>query len=325
MSRSHSRKASDRSAFQNFDYRSGKTSPAYSINPAQPSPYSKGMAVASIQPAQNTYFKSRRKEKAEIEKPWLQTKDKRQPWATWIPIIGMLIGLALSGLLVFQGIYSTKMPSYCQILDEDFSGGLDKKIWTQEAEVGGYGNGQFEETTVTDENVFVRDNMLVIKPSLQDENLIYHNNVINLTAQGICTEQGQSWSSCVTSTNTTNGTIVNPVKSGRINTKKGATIKYGEQIASVTMLSSLTLLQVALKSKLSYQVVTGSGQPSGCCQSTIPTVPGPLLVKSILQNLVATTGLTAWAGTKSCHRLFTGVLIRLTMQCVSSCPISAVC
>jgi beta-glucanase (GH16 family) len=31
----------------------------------------------------------------------------------------------------------------------------------------------------------------------------------------------------VSSTNTTNGTIVNPVKSGRINTKKGAFIKYG--------------------------------------------------------------------------------------------------
>lgn len=29
------------------------------------------------------------------------------------------------------------------------------------------------------------------------------------------------------STNTTNGTIVNPVKSGRINTRKGASIKYG--------------------------------------------------------------------------------------------------
>lgn len=28
-------------------------------------------------------------------------------------------------------------------------------------------------------------------------------------------------------TNTTNGTIVNPVRSARINTKKGASIKYG--------------------------------------------------------------------------------------------------
>jgi hypothetical protein len=31
----------------------------------------------------------------------------------------------------------------------------------------------------------------------------------------------------MTSTNTTNGTIINPVKSGRINTKRGATIRYG--------------------------------------------------------------------------------------------------
>ena len=35
------------------------------------------------------------------------------------------------------------------------------------------------------------------------------------------------FSNCVAVTNVTNGTIVNPVKSGRINTKAGATIKYG--------------------------------------------------------------------------------------------------
>ena len=35
------------------------------------------------------------------------------------------------------------------------------------------------------------------------------------------------WSDCVAATNITNGTIVPPVKSGRINSKKGATIKYG--------------------------------------------------------------------------------------------------
>jgi beta-glucanase (GH16 family) len=35
------------------------------------------------------------------------------------------------------------------------------------------------------------------------------------------------WSDCITSTNTTNGTIVQPVKSGRINTALGARIKYG--------------------------------------------------------------------------------------------------
>jgi beta-glucanase (GH16 family) len=67
--------------------------------------------------------------------------------------------------------------------------------------------------------------MLHIKPTLQDAKLIESNNVIDLRKQGICSST--VWSDCIAVTNTTNGTIVNPVKSGRINSKKGATIKYG--------------------------------------------------------------------------------------------------
>ena len=51
------------------------------------------------------------------------------------------------------------------------------------------------------------------------------NNVINLTKDGTCTSD--LWSNCVAVTNTTNGTIVNPVKSARINTSAGARIKFG--------------------------------------------------------------------------------------------------
>ena len=69
-----------------------------------------------------------------------------------------------------------------------------------------------------------------IKPTLQDEKLLTTNNVINLTAQGICTSP--LWSDCIAVTNTTNGTIVNPVKSARLNTKKGATIQYGMSLLS---------------------------------------------------------------------------------------------
>jgi beta-glucanase (GH16 family) len=85
-------------------------------------------------------------------------------------------------------------------------------------------NGQFEMTTNTDENVFVKDGILTIKPTLQDQSVIESNNVIDLRGHG-CT--GGKWTDCVTSTNITNGTIVNPVKSGRINTKLGASIKFG--------------------------------------------------------------------------------------------------
>jgi beta-glucanase (GH16 family) len=86
-------------------------------------------------------------------------------------------------------------------------------------------NHQFEQTTGDDTNVFIQDGALHIKPTLQDETLVNTNTVINLTADGTCTST--LWSNCITSTNTTNGTIIQPVKSGRLNTKLGATIKYG--------------------------------------------------------------------------------------------------
>lgn len=79
-------------------------------------------------------------------------------------------------------------------------------------------------TTDTDENVFIKDGVLIIKPTLQEETFIENNHTIDLRGQG-CT--GSKWTDCVATTNTTNSTIINPVKSGRINTKLGASIKYG--------------------------------------------------------------------------------------------------
>jgi hypothetical protein len=86
-------------------------------------------------------------------------------------------------------------------------------------------NGQFEMTTNSDENVFVKDGILTIKPTLQDRSILETDHVLDLRGQGGCT--GSKWTDCVASTNTTNGTIVNPVKSGRINSKRGASIKFG--------------------------------------------------------------------------------------------------
>ena len=172
------------------------------------------------------YFRSRRIKKEQIEKPWLTSgKDKKQKWQTLIPLLGLIIGFCIAGYLVYDGYSSVPQHEYCVVLDDDFSSGLNEAVWTKEAEVGGFGNGQFEQTTITDENVRITDGMLTITPSLQDEKLITTNNIINLTADGICSSD--LWNNCVASTNTTNGTIIPPTKSGRLNTKKGATIKYG--------------------------------------------------------------------------------------------------
>ncbi|KAF3008643.1 hypothetical protein E8E13_008600 [Curvularia kusanoi] len=170
-----------------------------------------------------TYFRSRRVKKGEVEKPWLDKKDPREKWITIIPIVGLVLGLIVTGILIWDGIRSVAVNKYCSVYTDDFSSWNDK-VWTKEVEVGGFGNGQFDETTNTDENVFIKDGVLVIKPTLQDESLINNDNVIDLSGNG-CT--GTKFTDCVAVTNTTNGTIVNPVKSGRINTKLGASIKYG--------------------------------------------------------------------------------------------------
>jgi hypothetical protein len=100
-------------------------------------------------------------------------------------------------------------------------------------------NGDFAEATAGDENVFIKDGYLVIKPTLQDESMINENNIIDLQKAGTCT--GTTWTECHAVTNTTNGTIVPPVKSARINTKKGALIQYGTFTYGVVKAYSLTI------------------------------------------------------------------------------------
>lgn len=90
-----------------------------------------------------------------------------------------------------------------------------------------YSNGEFEQTTGGDENVYVSSGNLFIKATLQDADKVEKDNTINLLKDGTCTSK--DYYSCVAATNTTagNSSTVPPTKSGRIHTMKGAKIKYG--------------------------------------------------------------------------------------------------
>ncbi|KAF4124459.1 to mixed-linked glucanase precursor [Geosmithia morbida] len=173
------------------------------------------------------FFHSRRVVKGEVEKPWLARKESKEKWVTILPLVGIAIGLAISGFLIWDGLSGVNKHKYCPVLDDEFGGSLNTDIWTKEVEVGGFGNGEFVQTTGGDENIFTKDGSLIIKATLQDEDKMKTDTVINLLDDGSCT--ADSWSSCVASTNTTagNSSVVPPTKSGRINTKKGATVKYG--------------------------------------------------------------------------------------------------
>ena len=90
--------------------------------------------------APQKYFKSRRINKGEIQKPWVERKDPKKKWHTIFPVIGIILGLIFTGLLTYQGYSSVINNDYCPIYMEDFSSGhLDEKVWTKEVEVGGFG------------------------------------------------------------------------------------------------------------------------------------------------------------------------------------------
>lgn len=173
------------------------------------------------------YFHSRRIGKDEVEKPWLERRDAKEKWVTILPVMGIVLGLAISGLLVWDGLRSVVRHKYCPVLDDGFEHGLDGGVWTKEVTVGGFGNGEFQQTTGGDENVFVDNGRLVIRATLQDQDKMNKDTVINLLADGSCT--ATEWTNCVAATNTTagNSSVVPPTKSGRINSRKGARLRYG--------------------------------------------------------------------------------------------------
>ncbi|KAJ9134166.1 Concanavalin A-like lectin/glucanase [Pleurostoma richardsiae] len=163
--------------------------------------------------------------KGTIDRPELRERDPRGIWITLIPIFGFIVGLTAIALLSWTGYSSVSNHQYCEVFIDDFSGGFNSTIWTKHVETGGYGNGEFELTTGGDENVFVRDGQLVIRPTIQNESYIENTSVTNLTADGTCTSSSSE--DCVLSANITAGEIVQPVKSGRISTKNFAVIRYG--------------------------------------------------------------------------------------------------
>ncbi|KAF7571163.1 Glycoside hydrolase family 16 protein [Pyrenophora tritici-repentis] len=170
------------------------------------------------------YFKSRRVRAEDVQMPWLDEVCRRTQIKNGIVIVGFILGVMACGLVVWHSMRDVGFYHYCEAYHDNFTSWNDS-VWTKEVELGGFGNGQFEMTTATDENVYLENDELVIKPTLQDEKLIMNNTTIMDLRHMGCT--GSQWYDCYTGTNTTNGTIINPVKSGRINTKLGANIRYG--------------------------------------------------------------------------------------------------
>lgn len=122
---------------QTPDRRSSRAGPQDSAAGSRASDFS-GTSSGYSGPPRAKYFKSRRVNKTEIERPWLEKKDPREKWVTIIPLIGLFLGLCITGVLIWDGVRSVAKHNYCEVLNDDFKSWNDK-VWTKQVELGGFG------------------------------------------------------------------------------------------------------------------------------------------------------------------------------------------
>lgn len=118
----------------------------------------------------------------------------------------------------------------CLVMEDDFSNGINADYWTHEVRLDGYGNHEFEWTTANANNSYVEDGILYIVPTLTSDTLgtdaITNGYTLNLTTDGTCTSSDVL--ECAAVSNSTSGSIINPVQSARLTTQGKISVKYGK-------------------------------------------------------------------------------------------------
>lgn len=177
-------------------------------------------------------FRPSRLQGSEYPKPWLEHKDPRLKWERIIFWGSIVVGVLIGALLCFLSYRSVSNFEYCLVLEDNFET-LDKNTWNFEVQRGGFGSGSFEWTTTDPKNAYVDAEGLHIVPTLTTESTsisaaeLSDNYVLNLTTAGTCTAVSGDPNDCSIRSNDTSGTIINPVRSARLNTSKRKNITYG--------------------------------------------------------------------------------------------------
>ncbi|KAF9074578.1 concanavalin A-like lectin/glucanase domain-containing protein [Rhodocollybia butyracea] len=198
------------------------------------------------------------------QKPWITSRDPYSRIAYFITYGMIFVGVVISGVKCFLDYRNVQILSgpLCMVLDEDFSSGNgifgENGTFLREVDMSGFGNGEFEMTTASENNSFVENGFLYILPTLTSDSIpmseILDGYVYNITGctynitQGVAytdssTNAGASlnetgigsstfdaaayYTACSAVSNSTAGTIINPVQSARLSTRATASMKYG--------------------------------------------------------------------------------------------------
>ncbi|KXN83003.1 Beta-1,3-glucan-binding protein [Leucoagaricus sp. SymC.cos] len=197
-----------------------------------------------------------------VEKPWVSSRDPYARLAYFLTYGMMLLGVAAGAIRCWISWRDTLVlpPNLCMVLNEDFDSaegifGENGKFF-REVDMSGFGNGEFEMTTSSENNSYVRNGRLYITPTFTSDfignDAVVDGHVFNLTDCTFNITQGLGYTAsipqfannstigmdqefdaagyyraCSAVSNATSGQIINPVQSARVSTKKTASIKYG--------------------------------------------------------------------------------------------------
>ncbi|KAI6115070.1 glycoside hydrolase family 16 protein [Pisolithus croceorrhizus] len=210
--------------------------------------------VTSIGPIKGKRIKSTLLEDtSKLEKPWLKKKDPYSRIAYLLTYAAAFLGVIASAVRCYLGYKSVLMikGNLCMVLDEDFNSDTNTVFgsggnWFREIELGGYGNGEFEMTTASDNNSYVSNGYLYITPTLTSDAIgmsnIFDGYTYNLTDCTYNLTNPESmpggmnstafnptayYQACGAVSNSTAGTVIPPVQSARITTRYSTSIRYG--------------------------------------------------------------------------------------------------
>ncbi|PCH34591.1 glycoside hydrolase family 16 protein [Wolfiporia cocos MD-104 SS10] len=164
----------------------------------------------------------------EIEKPWITEKNLYARLSYWITWAVAMIGVAGGALRCYFGWKDVpRVGNLCLIMEDNFETFDLENTWTREVDMGGFGNGDFEMTTDSSNNSFVKDGKLYIMPTLTSD-VIGYNNIFNGYTYNVSGCTSTNLTSCGAVSNITTGSVINPVMSSRITTMKSHSIRYGK-------------------------------------------------------------------------------------------------
>ncbi|KAK7047619.1 hypothetical protein VNI00_006387 [Paramarasmius palmivorus] len=200
-----------------------------------------------------------------LDKPWLGKRDPYARVSYFVTYAVVFLGLAASGLKCYFDYRHVPMieGNLCPVLDENFDSpeGVfgDNGKFFREVDMSGFGNGEFQMTTASDNNTFVANGHLYIYPTLTSESIpedaILDGHVFNITDCTFNITRGATYTqssrnsplsfntsaigsdtfdaegyykACSAYSNSTQGKIINPVQSARLSTRRSASIRYGK-------------------------------------------------------------------------------------------------